>query len=61
MPRRKYGRLRKAVELPPKDNCSRCRSGKFCPLPNHIGNNITPVKEWKGPTKISRRPAKKNK
>ena len=29
MPRRKYGRLRKAAEIPPKGNCSRCRTGFF--------------------------------
>lgn len=27
MPRRKYGRLRKVVEMPSKGNCSRCRTG----------------------------------
>ena len=41
MPRRKYGRLRKTVELPPKGNCSRCRSGKFCPIEGHMGQEVT--------------------
>ena len=61
MPRRKYGKLRKAVELPKKDNCSRCRSGKFCPILGHSGNEVTPEKEWKGPEQVKRRDAKKNK
>ena len=61
MPRRKYGRLRKTVELPQHDNCSRCRSGKFCPIPGHIGNEVRPEKEWKGPKKVNRRSEKKNK
>ena len=59
MPRRKYGKLRKVVEAPSKENCSRCRSGKYCPLPGHIGNNIVSSKLWKGPDLISKRKGKK--
>ncbi len=59
MPRRKYGRLRKTVEQPPKDNCSRCRSGKYCPLPDHAGNEIRPDREWAGPEAVDKRARKK--
>jgi hypothetical protein len=55
MPRRKYGRLRKTVELPPKENCSRCRSGKHCPIPGHSGQEVTPHREWAGPETIDKR------
>ena len=61
MPRRKYGRLRKVVEMPPRENCSRCRSGKFCPIQGHSGNDITPDPSWKGPAKLDKRSGKKNK
>ena len=60
MPRRKYGRLRKVVELPSKENCSRCRSGKHCPIPDHSGNAVTPKKDWTGPQQLKKRPGKKN-
>ena len=60
MPRRKYGRLTKVVELPPKDNCSRCRSGKHCPLPGHSGNIVAPDREWQGPEAVDKRSNKKN-
>ncbi|RJU82228.1 MAG: hypothetical protein DWB99_04835 [Candidatus Poseidoniales archaeon] len=60
MPRRKYGRLRKTVELPPKENCSRCRSGKYCPIIGHQGQEVKPQRDWIGPDKISKRKAKKN-
>ncbi|MAP59823.1 MAG: hypothetical protein CL978_06305 [Euryarchaeota archaeon] len=60
MPRRKYGRLRKNVELPPKENCSRCRSGKYCPIPGHSGQEVKPRRNWLGPEKISKRKGKKN-
>ena len=60
MPRRKYGRLRKTVELPPKENCSRCRSGKFCPIIGHMGQEVKPRRDWIGPNKISKRKAKRN-
>ncbi|MDG1538364.1 MAG: hypothetical protein P8Q40_00385 [Candidatus Poseidonia sp.] len=55
MPRRKYGRLRKAVEMPSKENCSRCRSGKFCPITGHHGQTIQPTRAWTGPAQISKR------
>jgi len=61
MPRRKYGRLRKVVEMPPRENCSRCRSGKFCPIDGHAGNDVTPDANWKGPAKLDKRAGKKNK
>jgi hypothetical protein len=60
MPRRKYGRLRKVVEIPPRENCSRCRSGKFCPIEGHAGNEVTPDVNWKGPAKLAKRVGKKN-
>ncbi|MDA8556975.1 hypothetical protein N9K84_00435 [Candidatus Poseidoniales archaeon] len=59
MPRRKYGRLRKAVEMPPKENCSRCRSGKFCPIVGHSGQQVAPKRKWAGPATISKRKAKR--
>ncbi|MCH1443082.1 MAG: hypothetical protein L7U53_04340 [Candidatus Poseidoniaceae archaeon] len=55
MPRRKYGRLRKTVELPPKGNCSRCRSGKFCPIEGHSGQDVKPARDWAGPEAIDKR------
>ncbi|DAC20281.1 MAG: hypothetical protein CMB00_06830 [Euryarchaeota archaeon] len=55
MPRRKYGRLRKTVELPPKGNCSRCRSGKHCPIEGHQGKSIHPHREWVGPERMTKR------
>jgi len=55
MPRRKYGRLRKTVEQPPKDNCSRCRSGKYCPIPGHSGNQVSAEREWSGPSSTEKR------
>ena len=58
MPRRKYGRLRKTVEIPSKEKCSRCRSGKYCPIPDHIGNVVASNREWTGPAKISKRKKK---
>ncbi|MCH1540486.1 MAG: hypothetical protein L7S56_03505 [Candidatus Poseidonia sp.] len=58
MPRRKYGRLRKTVELPSKDNCSRCRSGKYCPIVGHTGQFILPERTWVGPESISKRQKK---
>jgi hypothetical protein len=60
MPRRKYGRLRKAVEIPPKENCSRCRSGKFCPIEGHSGQRVVAKREWAGPSVIPKRKAKRN-
>ena len=60
MPRRKYGRLRKTVELPPKANCSRCRSGKFCPIEGHEGNQVTSHRDWTGPAKIAKRKKSKS-
>lgn len=60
VPRRKYGRLTKVVEIPPKDNCSRCRAGKYCPLPGHSGNNIQAEREWQGPEVVDKRQNKKN-
>ena len=60
VPRRKYGRLTKVVEIPPKDNCSRCRSGKYCPLPGHLGNIVQPDREWQGPESVDKRQNKKN-
>jgi len=59
MPRRKYGRLTKTVDQPPKDNCSRCRSGKHCPLPGHQGNEVTADREWSGPDSVGKRERKK--
>ncbi|DAC31826.1 MAG TPA: hypothetical protein D7H95_04660 [Candidatus Poseidoniales archaeon] len=59
MPRRKYGRLRKAVELPSKENCSRCRSGKFCPLEGHSGQDVVPKRAWAGPAAVAKRKAKR--
>ncbi|GIR00867.1 MAG: hypothetical protein VXX17_02180 [Candidatus Thermoplasmatota archaeon] len=55
MPRRKYGKLRKVVELPPKGNCSRCRSGKHCPIEGHDGYVVASHREWTGPSKIEKR------
>ncbi|MBG45548.1 MAG: hypothetical protein CMB76_03400 [Euryarchaeota archaeon] len=55
MPRRKYGKLRKVVELPPKGNCSRCRSGKYCPIEGHEGNKVASHREWSGPPKTEKR------
>ena len=49
MPRRKYGKLQKVVEMPPSDNCSRCRSGKHCPIPGHPGYEEGASRQWKGP------------
>lgn len=55
MPRRKYGRLRKTVEMPPKGNCSRCRSGKYCPIEGHEGNRVAASRDWNGPEKSVKR------
>jgi len=55
MPRRKYGRLRKTVEQPSKDNCSRCRSGKHCPIEGHEGREVLASKGWVGPQKVPKR------
>ncbi|MGA0241116.1 MAG: hypothetical protein ACO3L7_07245 [Poseidonia sp.] len=55
MPRRKYGRLRKTVEQPAKGNCSRCRSGKYCPVDGHVGNVVAPNRGWTGPERVSKR------
>jgi len=60
VPRRKYGRLRKTVEQPKKDNCSRCRSGKFCPVPGHAGNSVDPNRDWTGPKSTDKGSAKRN-
>jgi len=60
VPRRKYGRLTKVVEIPPKDNCSRCRAGKPCPLPGHEGNSVSAEREWQGPEAVDKRTNKKN-
>jgi hypothetical protein len=60
MPRRKYGRLVKTVEKPPNDNCSRCRAGKYCPLPGHQGNETSANREWQGPKNVNKRDKKKN-
>ncbi|NCG01304.1 MAG: hypothetical protein GWP25_05875 [Euryarchaeota archaeon] len=59
MPRRKYGRLRKTVETPSKENCSRCRSGKYCPIIGHSGQEITPHREWTGPPSVKKRKQKR--
>ncbi|MDP6234795.1 MAG: hypothetical protein QF364_03030 [Candidatus Poseidoniaceae archaeon] len=58
MPRRKYGRLRKTVEMPSKEKCSRCRSGKYCPIEGHRGQEIKPHREWTGPPTVKKRPKK---
>ncbi|MBT3656706.1 hypothetical protein OAO34_04445 [Candidatus Poseidoniaceae archaeon] len=55
MPRRKYGKLRKTVELPVKSNCSRCRSGKHCPIEGHEGYLVISNREWTGPSKVKKR------
>jgi hypothetical protein len=60
VPRRKYGRLTKVVEIPPKDNCSRCRAGKPCLLPGHSGNIVSADREWQGPEAVDKRTNKKN-
>ncbi|MDC0056022.1 hypothetical protein OAJ94_03110 [Deltaproteobacteria bacterium] len=60
MPRRKYGRLRKVVEIPPKGNCSRCRTGKFCPIEGHQGNDVSPSRDWQGPEHSFKRRRKEN-
>ncbi|HIA39936.1 MAG TPA: hypothetical protein EYN88_03520 [Candidatus Poseidoniales archaeon] len=60
MPRRKYGRLRKVVTEPSAENCSRCRSGKFCPIETHPGYNVKPERDWVGPAELEKRRAKKN-
>ena len=60
MPRRKYGKLQKVVERPPSDNCSRCRSGKHCPIPGHLGYDEGASRKWKGPESIGKRANKKN-
>jgi len=60
VPRRKYGKLQKVVEMPPPDNCSRCRAGKFCPIPGHYGNEEGANREWKGPESVEKRTNKKN-
>jgi len=60
VPRRKYGRLQKVVDHPPRDNCSRCRSGKHCPIPGHQGNEAGADREWKGPDSVDKRTNKKN-
>ena len=60
MPRRKYGRLVKTVERPPNDNCSRWRSGKYCPIPGHKGNNAIANREWQGPENVDKRENKMN-
>jgi len=54
MPRRKYGRLRKTVETPSKTKCSRCRSGKHCPIPDHDGYEVISNREWSGPAKTDK-------
>ncbi|MBT3477593.1 MAG: hypothetical protein HN458_06645 [Euryarchaeota archaeon] len=59
MPRRKYGRLRKTVEMPPKENCSRCRSGKYCPIEGHAGQETTPHRAWAGPSTVKKRKQKR--
>ena len=43
------------VEIPPKDNCSRCRAGKYCPLPGHEGNIVAAGKKWQGPEAVDKR------
>ena len=55
MPRRKYGKLRKTVELPVKSNCSRCRSGKHCPIEDHDGYLVISNRDWTGPSKVKKR------
>jgi len=47
--------------MPPRENCSRCRSGKFCPIDGHAGNDVSPDANWKGPAKLDKRAGKKNK
>ena len=59
MPRRKYGRLTKPLEIPPKDNCSRCRSGTNCPIPGHKGNEVRANRQWTGPDDMDKRQNKK--
>jgi hypothetical protein len=46
------------VEVPNKQKCSRCRSGKYGPIPGHIGNEIISSKTWEGPESISKREGK---
>ncbi|MDP7001074.1 MAG: hypothetical protein QGH90_04140 [Candidatus Poseidoniaceae archaeon] len=60
MPRRKYGKLRKTVTEPSVDNCSRCRSGKYCPIETHSGYNVKPEREWSGPPELAKRNKKKH-
>tara|TARA_B100000085_G_scaffold151961_1_gene138113 strand:- start:1587 stop:1781 length:195 start_codon:yes stop_codon:yes gene_type:complete len=60
MPRRKYGRLQKVVDNPPSDNCSRCRAGKYCPIPDHPGHVADASRTWKGPVSVEKRTNKKN-
>ena len=60
MPRRKYGKLQKVVERPPSDYCGRCRAGKHCPIPGHIGNEEGASRKWKGPESVDKRTNKKN-
>ena len=60
MPRRKYGRLQKIIESPSTDNCSRCRSGKHCPIPGHSGFIEEASRKWKGPNNVAKRTNKKN-
>ena len=43
-----------------KGNCSRCRSGKYCPLPGHLGNIVQPERQWQGPESVDKRQNKKN-
>jgi hypothetical protein len=60
VPRRKYGKLQKVVERPPSDNCSRCRAGKYCPIPGHPGFDESTSRDWKGPESVDKRTNKKN-
>ena len=60
VPRRKYGKLTKPADKPPVDNCSRCRAGKHCPIPEHHGYVTEANRKWGGPESVDKRGNKKN-
>ncbi|MCD6461409.1 MAG: hypothetical protein J7L61_01545, partial [Thermoplasmata archaeon] len=46
VPRRKYGRLRKAISPPPREKCRACRLGYPCPVHSREGDGGSrPTKE----------------
>ena len=57
MPRRKYGRLRKVVEVPNKKNVVAAEVENFVQF-RAFGNKIVSSKSWKGPEKTSKRTGK---